>query len=72
MLSSSRDALLKMSVTISPQKPFPSDCITLYWDPPDVTNLFLNDDVGPRPDAGLFVYFHIGGRGSNNMPFKPV
>ena len=31
MLSSSRDVLLKLSETTSPQKLFPSDCITLYW-----------------------------------------
>ena len=30
MLSSSRDALLKLSKTTSPQKPFPCDCISLY------------------------------------------
>ena len=30
MLSSSRDALLKLFKTTSPQTLFPSDCITLY------------------------------------------
>ena len=30
MLSTSRDALLKLFKTTSPQKLFPSDCITLY------------------------------------------
>ena len=30
IISSSRDVLLNMSGTTSPQKMFPSDCITLY------------------------------------------
>ena len=31
MLPSSRDILLKLSETTSPQKLFPTDCITLYY-----------------------------------------
>ena len=49
MLSSSRDALLKLSKTKSPKKLFQSDCITLYKERKLVMqsdgNIFLGDVV---------------------------
>ena len=61
MLSSSRNALLKLFKTTSPQKLFPSDYITLYMIFSQVNGLRQNSRlrtlVGPNQRVQVYFFF---------------
>ena len=64
MLSSSKDVLLKLAETTSPQKLFPYDCITLYY------TIYMNSyDLLQRSQYDIILRA-VGGVGQDYTYFK--